>query len=102
MNWHQEALSAHLLLNTSLSRNVVRFESLATAMHAVDQRLQQWQCRADSWQQLLQQVFGRSAPFELRDICVEMLDGQTMAGLRGAYAAISPDDDERIYLNADC
>ncbi len=31
---------------------------------------------------------------------VELLDGQTMAGLRGAYTASDPNGQERIYLNA--
>ena len=70
-------------------------------MHAVDQRLLQWQRKTESWQQLLHKAFGRSAPLELSGIGVEILDGQTMAGLHGAYAAIAPDGDERIYINAD-
>ena len=70
-------------------------------MHAVDQRLRRWQSRPKAWQQLLQQVFGRSAPVALSGISVEILDGHTMAGLHGAYATAQGQREERIYLNAD-
>ncbi len=70
-------------------------------MHAVDERLRRWRSRPESWQKLLLEVFDRSVAVELGGISVELLDKDTMAGLQGAYAAISPDDDERIYLNAD-
>ena len=68
-------------------------------MHAVDLLLVRWQSTPEPWQQLLKQTFKRSAPVELNDIAVELLDGTTMAGLRGAYAASNPSGEERIYLN---
>ena len=70
-------------------------------MHAVDQHFRQWQSKPKAWQQLLQQVFGRSAPVALSGISVEILDGHTMAGLHGAYAPAEGHREERIYLNAD-
>ena len=75
-------------------------EALTPAIHAVDRLLLQWQSTPTAWQQLLQQAFGRSAPFELSAISLEILDSQTMAGLRGAYTASDPKGEERIYLNA--
>ena len=89
------------LLSTGSSSHAEQIEPLTTAMHAVDLLLLRWQSTPAPWHQLLQQTFGRSAPFQLTDISVEILDGQTMAGLHGAYAAIAPDGDERIYFNAD-
>ena len=70
-------------------------------MHAVDQWLRRWQSRPKAWQELLQQVCGRSAPVALSGISVEILDGHTMAGLHGAYAPAEGQREERIYLNAD-
>ena len=70
-------------------------------MHAVDQRLRHWQSKPQTWQQLLQQVFGRSAPVAFRGISVEILDGHTMAGLHGAYAPAEGHREEQIYLNGD-
>ena len=75
-------------------------EALITAIHAVDRLLLQWQSTPSAWQQLLQQAFGRSAPFELSAISLEILDSQTMAGIRGAYTASDANGEERIYLNA--
>ena len=72
-----------------------------TAMHAVDQRLRRWQSKPKAWLQLLQQVFGRSAPIEFNGISVEILDGHTMPGLHGAYTHADTKGKERIYLNAD-
>ena len=72
-----------------------------TAIHAVDQRLRRWQSKTEAWQELLQRVFGRSAPVALSGISVEILDGHTMAGLHGAYTHADPKGEERIYLNAD-
>ena len=74
---------------------------VTTAIHAADQLLLEWQNKTDLWQQLLQQVFRRSAAIDLCDITVEILDGNTMAGLHGAYTHSSQDSKERIYLNAD-
>ena len=67
----------------------------------MDQRLRRWQSKPQAWQQLLQRVFGRSAPVALSGISVEILDGHTMAGLHGAYAPAEGQREERIYLNAD-
>ena len=75
-------------------------QALLLALHAADQRLLHWQDNPQSWNQLLLQVFRRSAPVELSGISIEILDGETMAGVHGAYAPISPDGAERIYLNA--
>ncbi|WP_198412987.1 hypothetical protein, partial [Synechococcus sp. UW140] len=66
----------------------------------MDQQLRLWQSKTQAWQELLQRVFGRSAPLELRAISLEILDSQTMAGLRGAYTASDPNGEERIYLNS--
>ena len=89
------------LLKSSLTWDGEHFETLITAMHAVDQRLRLCRSKPESWQQLLRQAFGRSAPVALSGISVELLDSQTMAGLHGAYAHAPPQGDERIYLNAD-
>ncbi len=70
-------------------------------MHAVDRLLHQWQAKPQSWNQLLLQVFRRSAPVDLSGITIEILDGQSMAGLHGAYAHADNQGKERIYLNAD-
>ena len=74
---------------------------ITAAIYAADQLLLQWQSNTDLWQQLLQQVFGCTADIDLGDITVEILDSNIMAGLRGAYAPVAPDGDERIYINGD-
>lgn len=71
------------------------------SLQSIDQLLLQWQANHQSWNQLLLQVFGRCAPVDLNSIAIELLDATTMAGLRGGYAPIAPDGDERIYINAD-
>ena len=88
------------LLSASNYQHGVLAETLTPAIHAVDRLLLQWQSTPAVWQQLLQQVFGRSAPFDLSAISLEILDSQTMAGIRGAYTASDPKGEERIYLNA--
>ncbi|WP_198003389.1 DUF4114 domain-containing protein [Synechococcus sp. RS9916] len=60
-----------------------------------------WQNNPAEWNQLLQKVFGRSAPLDLSGITIEILNGQAMAGLSGAYAPVAPDGNERIYINQD-
>ncbi|MCB4429355.1 hypothetical protein FZX09_11315, partial [Synechococcus sp. MU1643] len=75
--------------------------ALTAAMHAVDQRLEHWQSKPQAWQELLQHVFGRSAPVAFNGIGVEILDGHTMGGLRGAYNHADIKGEERIYLNAE-
>ena len=74
---------------------------ITAAIYAADQLLLQWQSNTDLWQQLLQQVFGCTADIDLGDITVEILDSNIMAGMRGAYAPVAPDGDERIYINGD-
>ena len=91
-------------LHLHASRDSTAGESrraLTAAIHAVDQRLRHWQSKPQAWQELLQQVFGRSAPVALSGISVEILDSHTMAGLHGAYAPAEGQREERIYLNAD-
>ena len=88
-------------LLTDIIYNGEEQHQVTTAIHAADQLLLEWQNKTDLWQQLLQQVFRRSAAIDLCDITIEILDGNTMAGLHGAYAHASPDGGERIYLNAD-
>ena len=89
-----------LLTSTDRAAGESRW-ALTAAIHAVDQRLRRWQSRPKAWQQLLHQVFGRSAPVALSGISVEILDGHTMAGLHGAYTHADPKGEERIYLNAE-
>ena len=67
----------------------------------MDHRLRHWQSKPQAWQELLQQVFGRSTPVALSGISVEILDSYTMAGLHGAYTHADAKKEERIYLNAD-
>ncbi|MDA7432937.1 VCBS repeat-containing protein, partial [Synechococcus sp. AH-601-N23] len=87
------------LLSTALTHGE-QIEALNTAMHAVDRLLLRWQSTPEPWQQLLKQAFKRSAPVDLNGIPIELLDGSTMAGLRGAYTASDPSGAERVYLNA--
>ena len=90
----------HLLTSTDTAAGESH-TAWTTAIHAVDQRLRLWQSKTEAWQELLQQVFGRSAPIEFNGISVEILDGHTMAGLHGAYTHADTKGEERIYLNAD-
>ena len=90
----------HLLTGTDTAAGESHTE-WTTAIHAVDQRLRLWQSKTEAWQELLQQVFGRSAPIEFNGISVEILDGHTMPGLHGAYTHADTKGKERIYLNAD-
>ena len=88
------------VVNTSTAI-ALQGQSFSAVLEAVDQRLLQWQTSPDAWDQLLQKVFGRSASVDLSSIVIELLDAATMVGLHGAYAPITPDGDERIYLNAE-
>ncbi len=76
-------------------------EEFIAARHATDKLLLRWQNNPAEWNQLLQKVFGRSAPLDLSGITIEILNGQAMAGLSGAYAPVAPDGNERIYINQD-
>ncbi|WP_413743768.1 beta strand repeat-containing protein [Synechococcus sp. MIT S9451] len=76
-------------------------EEFIAARHATYKLLLRWQNNPAEWNQLLQKVFGRSAPLDLSGITIEILNGQAMAGLSGAYAPVAPDGNERIYINQD-
>ena len=76
-------------------------EEFIAARHTTDKLLLRWQNNPAEWNQLLQKVFGRSAPLDLSGITIEILNGQAMAGLSGAYAPVAPDGNERIYINQD-
>ena len=69
-------------------------------MNAVDQRLRRWQSRPKAWQQLLQQIFGHSAPIQFGGLSVEILDGHTVAGLHGVYTHADTNSEERIILTS--
>ena len=74
-------------------------EEFTESLHVIDQLILRWQNNPEEWNQLLLKVFGRTAPLDIGVITIEILDGQTMAGLHGAYAPIALNGDERIYLN---
>ena len=87
---------ANLIAETSKQRDELRL-----SLEFADQLLWQWQSDPLRWQSLLHQVFGRSEAVDLTGITIEILAGQTMADLYGAYAPIGADGEERIYLNGD-
>ena len=91
----------YLKLLTDIIYSGEEQRQVTTASHAADQLLLEWQNKIDLWQQLLQQVFRRSAAIDLCDITFETLDSDTTADLHGAYAHASTDGGQRIYLNAD-
>ena len=68
------------LLSAAYYPHGVQVEALTPAIHAVDRLLLQWQSTPAAWQQLLEQAFGRSAPFELSAISLEILDRQATSG----------------------
>ena len=76
-------------------------EEFTGSLHVIDQLILRWQNNPEEWNQLLLKVFGRTALLDLSAITIEILDGQTMSGLHGAYAPIAPNGDELIYLNGD-
>ena len=76
-------------------------EEFTTSLHFIDELLLRLQNNPDEWNQLLLKVFGRSASLDLSGITIEILNGQVMAGLSGAYAPVAPDGDESIYINED-
>ena len=88
-------------LDATTAFAVASSEEFTATLHAVDQLILRWQKNPDEWNQLLLEVFGRIAPLDLSGITIEILNGQTMAGLHGAYAPVAPDGDERIYINED-
>ena len=87
---------ANLITETSHQKEVLRH-----SLERADQLLLQWQADPRRWQSLLHQVFGRSDAVDLSGITIEILAGQTMAGLYGAYAPVGAGGEERIYLNGD-
>ena len=92
---------ALLKFDETAAAAVASSEEFTASLHAVDQLILRWQKNQDEWNQLLFEVFGRSAPLDLSGIAIEILNGQTMAGLHGAYAPVAPDGDQRIYINED-
>lgn len=94
-------MSAASPLTNTGSNSAHHPQALLLVLHAASQRLLHWQANPQSWNQLLLQVFRRSAPIDLSGIPIEIRDGDTMAVLHGAYAPVSPNGAERIYLNAD-
>ena len=92
---------ALFLLDQSTASVVALSEKFTATLHVIDQLILRWRANPDAWNQLLLQVFGGLSPHDLSGITIEILNGQTMAGLHGAYAPVAPDGDERIYINED-
>jgi Ca2+-binding RTX toxin-like protein len=106
---------AQLLLASSLANGVPT--TLADALALVEQRLEAWSSNSSAYEALLAEVFGNAgtdpglwqqAAGELQStllssglsIQLELLGGDQLPGLNGAYAAEAPGGGERIYLNS--
>ena len=76
-------------------------EALRLAWHAAEQLLLQWHDNSLKWQNLLQQLFGRSDAIDLSGITVEIITERTMPGMHAAYAPRGTDSNEHIYINGD-
>ena len=77
-----------------------------------EQRLRSWARESEGFSELLSRVFGELSSqksSELQEcllngglnLQVELLDGQVLGAIRGAYTSADPSGEERIYLNAD-
>ena len=64
---------------------VASSEEFTASLHTVDQLLLRWQKNPDEWNQLLLEVFGRSALLEINGIMIEILNGQAVAGIFSSY-----------------
>ena len=76
-----------------------------------EQPLRTWARESEAFTELLSRVFGELSSqqsSELQEsllnggfnLSVELLNGQVLGAIRGAYTSAAPDGNERIYLNA--
>ncbi len=77
-----------------------------------EQRLRSWARESEAFTELLSSVFGEISSQQSSELQesllnggfnleVELLDGQLLGAIRGAYTSEAPDGGERIYLNVD-
>ena len=76
-------------------------EELSSALHTIDQLLLRRRSCPDAWDQLLLQVFGRSAALNLDTITIVTLNRQGTSELPCAYTSVTPQGEERIYIDED-